>query len=783
MASGAIDGIFSGLNTTEIINSIIEAERAKQNVYLARQAEYTQKLTSWQTINSYLLAFKTQTDVLSRASLWDKISVSSSNPDIISATGSGSSASGTYFVSVDQLAQNQQIASQGYSSDQAIVGTGSISISVGGSSPVTITLEAGSNSLSALKQAINDANAGVTAAIINDGSENNPFRLILSANETGANSEIDITTDLIGGTQPDFETSYFDIPEKTEWSPNATSNPSLGVSASYTGISNKIYTFTIDGSGSQTIGVDEITVNWTDGSNSGSITIPSAFNPATDEVALTGDGADGLTLSFSSGDLVGGDTFQVQALAPTIQAGQDAILRLGSQGSGGSPIVVTTASNTISSLIDGVTLELHDVSTSPIKITVSSDHSSIVSTVQDLVAKYNEFAEFVDEQMSFNAEANTAGVLLGETSLVNLISYIRSDITRRVRGLSGDLTKLSDIGVKFDIYGKLSVDASVLTELLNDDPEAVKKLFLASGNSDNGYIKFLSAGPDTVPSESGYDVDITQAATRGTYTGVSIDNPALTNIDLTGNNNRIKISVNGAVSGEISLDARIYTSGDDLATEIEDKINACEELGSNDVEVVWVDNGDTGHFEITSSIWGSNSDVNIDVEPAWSAHTILGLSGGTSTEGTDVEGTINGESATGVGQILTGDDENENTAGLKLKVTLTPDLLVSGPEGKITLTKGIAALLSEQLDAYTAANDGILNSRTKAIEKQINTIKEQIERMEEQLELKRESLYKQFIAMEEAIGKLQSQQMFLSSAIASLDSLWQTGSSGGIISS
>ncbi|UCC79417.1 MAG: flagellar filament capping protein FliD [Candidatus Zixiibacteriota bacterium] len=779
MASGAIDGIFSGLNTTEIINSIIEAERAKQNVYLARQAEYAQKMTSWQTINSYLLAFKTQADVLSKASLWDKISVSSSNPDIISAAGSGSSASGTYFVSVDQLAQNQQIASQGYSSDQTIVGTGTIEISVGGSAPVTINLEAGSNSLSALKQAINDAGAGVTAAIINDGSGNDPYRLILSANQTGANSEITVTNDLIGGTQPDFETSYFDIPEKMEWSPNATSNPSLGAGAGYTGTANKIYTFTIEGSGSQTIGVDEITVNWSDGTDSGSITIPSTFNPATDEVVLTGDGSDGLTLSFSSGVLVGGDTFQVQALAPLIQAGQDAILRLGSQGSGGSPIVVTSSSNTITSLIDGVTLELHDVSAGPIKITVNSDRSSIISTVQDLVSKYNEFAEFVDEQMSFNADANTAGVLLGETSLVNLLSYVRSDITQRVRGLDGDLTTLSDVGVKFDIYGKLSVDTSVLTELLNDDPEAVKKLFLASGNSDNGYIKFLSAGPDAIPSESGYDVDITQAATRGTYTGVSIGNPALTNIDLTNNNNRIKISVNGAVSGEISLEARIYTSGDELAAEIEEKINACEELGSNDVEVVWVDNGDTGHFEITSSIWGSNSKVNIDVEPAWSAHTILGLSGGTSTDGADVEGTINGEPATGVGQILTGDDENENTAGLKLKVTLTPDLLVSGPEGKITLTKGIAALLSEKIDVYTDANDGILNSRTKAIEKQINNIKEQIERMEKQLELKRESLYKQFIAMEEAIGKLQSQQMFLSSAIASLDSLWQSNNNSG----
>ena len=770
MASGTIDGIYSGLNTTEIINSIIEAERTKQNVYLARQAEYTQKLTSWQTINSYLLAFKTQADVLSKASLWDKISVTSSDSDIISATGSGSSASGTYFVSVDQLAQNQQIASQGYSSDQTIVGTGTIEISVGGSSPITINMEAGSNSLNALKQAINDAGAGVTAAIINDGSGNNPFRLILSANETGADSEITVTTDLIGGTQPDFGTSYFDIPEKIEWSPNATSNPSLGAGAGYTGTVNKIYDFTIDGSTPKTIGVDEIAINWTDGTNSGSITIPSTFNPATDEVVLTGDGSDGLTLSFSSGVLVGGDTFQVQVLAPTIQAGQDAILRLGSQGSGGSPIVVTSSSNTVTTLIDGVTLELHDVSSGSIRITVDTDHSSILSTVQDLVSKYNEFAEFVDQQMSFNAEANTAGVLLGEISLVNLLSYIRSDITRRVRGLDGDLRTLSDVGVKFDIHGKLSVNTSVLTELLNDDPEAVKKLFLASGNSDNGYVKFLSAGPDAVPSESGYDVDITQAATRGTYTGVSIDSPALSNIDLTNNNNRIKISVNGTTSGEISLEARIYTSGDDLAAEIEEKINADESLGSNEVEVVWVNNGDTGHFEITSSIWGSNSKVNLDVEPAWSAHSILGLSGGTSTDGTDVEGTINGEPATGVGQVLTGDDDNENTAGLKLKVSLTPDLLVDGAEGKITLTKGIAALLSEKINAYTDANDGILNSRTKTIEKQINNIKEQIERMEEQLEVKRQSLYKQFIAMEEAIGKLQSQQMFLSSALASLNS-------------
>ncbi len=773
--TGTIDGIFSGMDTSGIIDSIIQAERTKQNVYLAKQADYTKKLTSWQSINSYLLAFKTQSDVLSRDSLWNNISVTSSNSDIISVSGSGSSASGTYSIGVDQLAQNQQIASQGFSSSQDIVGVGTFGISVGGSSPVTITLEAGSNSLSALKQAINDSGAGVTAAIVNDGSENNAYRLILSANETGANQEITVTSSLTGGTAPDFTTSYFDIAEKLNWSANATSNPTLGSSASYTGSANKVYTFTIAGTSTQTIGTDEITIDWTDGTNSGTITVPSNFNPAADEVALTGTGSDGLTVSFSAGALEAGDTFQVQALAPIIQAGQDAVMRLGASGSGGSPIEVTSSSNTVTTLIDGVTLELHDITIDPIQITVESDNSSIVSTVQDLVSKYNDFAEFVGSQLKFDSETNTVGVLLGETSLVNLLSTVRADVTRSIPGLSGSLSALYDVGIKFDTQGKLSLDSSKLTELLNDDMESVRNLFLASGNSDNGYISFISAGPDAVPSEQAYDVNITQAAARGTYTGLSIDDPDVTGVDLTNNNNRIKVSINGVTSGEIHLEEKIYTSGDELAQEIQDKINADEDLGSNEVEVRWIDDGSTGQLEISSATWGENSKVVLDVEPAWSAHTILGLAGGTSTDGQNVEGTINGEPATGVGQILTGNEDNDKTAGLKLKVTLTPDLVTNDIEGRLTLTKGIASLMSEQISRYTDANDGILNSRTKSIEKQINNTKEQIERMEERLEVKRKGLYLQFIAMEDAIGKLQGQQQFLTSAIANLGAYSKSG--------
>jgi len=207
-----------------------------------------------------------------------------------------------------------------------------------------------------------------------------------------------------------------------------------------------------------------------------------------------------------------------------------------------------------------------------------------------------------------------------------------------------------------------------------------------------------------------------------------------------------------------------------LAEELEDKINADESLGSHDVTVAWIASEGGGYFEIRSTLWGSNSKIEMDSEPSASAHTILGISSGTGRDGVDVAGTINGETATGVGQILTGNNDNDTTAGLKLKITLTPEQIIEGTEGKVVLTRGYASMISGTLEKYTDASTGILNARAKTIEKQISNIQDQIDRMEILLDKKRQSLYKKFTAMEEAIGQVQSQQATLTAMFDSLSS-------------
>jgi len=728
MASyGTIDGIMSGLNTTEIIDAIMKVEHQQVDLYTEKQTAYTQKLTTWQTINTYMLAFKSQADVLSKATLWNSKKVASSDDTSIAVSSSGSSAVGTYSVSVEQLAQNHQIASQGFSESTAIVGVGTVEIKVGSGTAQTITLEAGANSLESLKNAINDASMGVTAAIVNDGSSQNPYRLLLSANDTGVANKITITSSLTGGTVPDFTTCRFDTVELLDWDDNATSSPTIAADSQYTGTTNKTYTFTVEGVGEQEIGSSPISIAWTDGTNSGVITV----NSIGEQIALTGDGADGLALSFSSGQLVAGDTFQIQAMAPTIQAAKDAMLRLGSDGSGGSAITVASSINRITTLIDGVTLDLLEVTDSPVQITVEADHSSIISTVSQFVEKYNSFADFIDEQLSYDSETGKAGVLLGETSLINLLSDVRTYITKKVSGIDGAFDKLSDVGIKFNISGDLILDTSVLTEKLNESSEDVKKLFLANGTSNNSYIEYLSMGARTVPTLSGYDVDITQAPLQGKMVAGTIADPSVTNLILDSSNNNIRLKINGVISNTISLAQGMYTSGEELAQELEDKINEDQSLSANEVEVAWIDDGDSGHFEITSTLWGANSNVEIDVEPSGSAHTILGLGNATSTAGQDVAGTIDGEPATGVGQILTGNTDNDNTAGLKLKISLTSDMLGDGPEARIVLTKGYGALFSDKLAAYTEPSTGILRSRAGSIQKQIDDLADQIEKKEE----------------------------------------------------
>jgi flagellar hook-associated protein 2 len=770
--SGSIDGLISGFDTSSIIETLMEYESQRVDIFNQRKTEFTNKLTTWGSIEGMLLGLKTQAALLANDNLWYAKSITSSDESTITVSATNEASPGTYFLTVSQLASNHQIASQGFNALNTNIGGGTIEIRLGTSNPTVITIDESNNTLTGLKDAINSSNADVTAAIVNDGSSNNPYRLVLTAEDTGAANRITFTANLSGGTAPSFSAA-FDWTEKLTWNNDATADPVLTTGSIYTGSTNKTYTFTVGGTGLQTIGTGDIEINWTDGTNSGTITVSEANS----DIALTGDGADGLSVYFTAGTLQAGDTFQVQAFAPTIQNGQDAIIQLGSSESGGSPISFHSSTNTVTGLIDGVTLELHSASSGPVEIKIAEDREQIKNQIKEFVSKYNEFQQFIDAQFSYTEDSTEAGVLLGDTSLILLHNDIRRTISSALIGRSSDMRMLSQAGVKFKNDGTLSFDESVFNSKINNDFEDLVNLFKSNGVSDNVNIEYISSTAKTEISASGYQIDITQVATHGSYIGANITNPADTPLTLNSTNNAVKLTLNGISSNEIYLDEKTYYTGESLAEELQTKINSDPAVAGVGVEVEWVDAGGNGHLVIYTKTYGSTSKVEIDMEPANSAHSSLGLTGGTAVQGLNVEGTINGEPASGTGRYLTGNDDNENTAGLKLLINLTEDQLVNGPEGIVKFHKGIASIINEKIGSYTDSTNGILKGKKQALELQINTISDQIERLNEQLERKRASLYTQFTEMEKALAQLQSQQQYLTAAIESLSYLNQGTSS------
>ncbi|MEA2031488.1 MAG: flagellar filament capping protein FliD [candidate division Zixibacteria bacterium] len=767
----SIDGLNSGFDTTRIVDAIINAERQDAVLLEYEKTEKTNVITAFKAFQAKALALSAAVSQLTNRSTFNAATASVSDDSILTATTSGRVATGSYQMQVMNVARNHQIASQGISdNDAGIMGTGSIEIQIGDGSLYNINIDSNNNSLVGIKQAINDSSVGVTASIINDGSSSNPYRLMLTADKTGLSSKIEVTSNLTGGTNLNYTSALFDSPEIMSFNSVSDSTVSLDSMASYSGNENKIYSFTVLGSGTQTVGTDVITIEWSDGTNSGQVNVTQADAA----VELVGDGADGLKLNFSTGQLTAGDTFQVSTFAPLIQEASDAKISFGAGGGTGSPIVVTSGTNTFEDVIAGVTLNVAKV-TQPdesVTITTDIDISGIKSKVDNFIKRYNNVMDYISDQNTFDEDSEESGVLFGESLLWTMRHSISSAIGSKIEGMDSEFSNFYSIGIRTNLDGHLAItDNSRFEDALRNNLDEVVDLFTDGGSASNSDIQFVSSTTATKVGED-YEVDITAAATKGEMQGTAISDPDETPLTIDSSNDTIKLNVNGRESEEIRLTARTYSSSDELVNEIQSKIDNDGRIGSYGVQVEWVDEGSTGYLTFTSGSYGSSSTVERITSISDSAYASLGLTNATSTEGNDVAGTINGEEAEGTGQLLKGKEDNETTEGLVLRVMFDSSEVDDSVEGTITITKGIAARLRDKLSSYTKSNVGALDSKIKSYETQIETITERVEEIDERLVMRRESLFQRFYEMEKTLGELNSTKDYLTTQLESLNSNW-----------
>jgi flagellar hook-associated protein 2 len=137
--------------------------------------------------------------------------------------------------------------------------------------------------------------------------------------------------------------------------------------------------------------------------------------------------------------------------------------------------------------------------------------------------------------------------------------------------------------------------------------------------------------------------------------------------------------------------------------------------------------------------------------------------------GVDVAGKIGGETATGSGQVLTGDDGNTNTDGLAVRYTGT----ATGTNvGTITLTRGVAELFEQALYNMTDDYEGYVAFKQDSLQDRINDFDDQIKEMEDRLDRKMEAMINRFVAMEVALSRIKNQSDWLTGQINAIYSGW-----------
>lgn len=370
-------GVGSGLDLDSILTSLEESKEASLLTPITNQeTSVNAEISAYGTLTSALTKLQTAAEALADSSLYESLSTSLSGSGVTAATTSKAEA-GTYTLQVTQLAQAQSLSTDGVASKTTALGTGTLTLQVGTADAVSITLDSSNNTLEGIRTAINASGAGVTASIVNDGSDT-PYRLVLTSDSTG--TESDMTVAYTGTDSTDQASSLF--------------------------------------------------------------------------------GYDG-----SSGNM----TQTVEAL--------DAELTL-------NGISITSQSNTVEDAVQGVTLNLSAVGSSQ-TMTISQDTDAIYDAISTFVTAYNSYVSSVDTLTAYNADSNTAGELLGDSTTRRISTELSSDLYTAIG--SGTFSYLSQLGISLEVDGTLQIDEDTLTSAITDNSDAVSAFFIGTDGT-SGFI-------------------------------------------------------------------------------------------------------------------------------------------------------------------------------------------------------------------------------------------------------------------------------------------------------
>lgn len=743
-SSGSItfSGLASGVDTQSIIQSMMKLAQQPITQLQSQQTVIQTKQAAVQQLVSALQALSSSAQSLSSQSAFQAVTASSSTPATATVTTSPGAQQGVYSLIVNGLATSQKLASTAQTDTTSALNLNGTFVINGKAVAV-----ASSDSLTSIAQSINSAGAGVTASLINGGT-GNAF-LTLTSNTTGANGAIqfsDVSGNVLSslGVASGAASIRQPVTDGAIGTAFGSSTSSIG---SQLGLSSGTSgSFTVNGT---SVNVDYSTdslqdvANAINAANAGATaSVVSSTSNGSTTYQLQIVGASGSTPTFTDpSNLLGAVGILQSGAGNQLIGAQDASFSL-------DGVALTSSSNTVTSAIPGVTLTLlSGSSSSPATSTISlqTDTDGISKNVQSFVSAYNSIVSYISQTSQLDTSTFQSGPLFGDFTTQQVQSQLSGMLFSDVPGLSGSFKNLASLGFSLDKSGNLAVDSGTLNNALATNPQAVANLFAASGTSNSADIQYVSSSTSTQPSSTPYAVNITQAATQGSYTG------AVAQTGASGSGEVLTFTGKSFGSG-YTLNVDSNSTQAQIISQINNDATLKNYVSASSVG---------GVLTLTAKQYGTNGNFSVSSNQAAAAtNSGIGTNGqGTSTNGLDVAGTINGEAATGTGQYLAGNNGNATTANLQIQYKGT----ATGAVGSITFSSGVGTEIQGLVTKMTDPTSGFVTEDINSYTTQINDINDQITNLQNQLTQQQQQLTQEFANMEAMIAQYQQQGTALAS--------------------
>lgn len=365
-------GAGSGIDVKALAQGLVDAEKIPRKERIdAKIAKTEAKITGFSAIKYALSELKTAFAKINDASEFAAIKPSNTQASAFGVTASTSAQAGSYGIEVLQTAQAQRTASGSFADRSTPLNGGSaftLNLTLGGVSqdPIAVTTATPAGMVSA----INGADLGVTAQLINTGSG---FNVVLTG-ETGATQSFTLGSD--------------------------------------------------DGSGN-----------------------------AVADVGFTNH----------------------------LQTAADANFKV-------NGLTVTRSTNSISDVIDGVTLDLYTNTTGAARLDLNRETTGIKDNLKGLVTAYNDFEATLKILGDAGSEVEEfGGALAGESLLQTVRTQVRDFIINNSSSPGTNIKAARDVGISFDRNGKLTLDETKLDTALQNHFGEVSTMFTAGANNQSIY--------------------------------------------------------------------------------------------------------------------------------------------------------------------------------------------------------------------------------------------------------------------------------------------------------